>query len=62
MCSLPAPPASIDIQGYAPNAKVEVRESQELTLTCVVAGAKPAAQIQWFRKNVEYRPGKLRAM
>lgn len=56
VCRL-APPASIDILGYTHNAKVEVRENQELTLSCVVAGAKPAAQIQWYRKNVEFKPG-----
>lgn len=25
----------------------------------MVADAKPAAQIQWFRGNMEYKPGKL---
>lgn len=53
-----APPATIEIEGHAHNSKVEVRENQDLTLTCTVADAKPAAQIQWFRSNVEYKPGK----
>lgn len=57
-----APPASLEIQGYTNNAKVEVRESQELTLTCIVSDAKPAAQIQWFRKNVEYKPGNVQVL
>lgn len=55
-----APPSSIEIQGYTNNAKVEVRENQDLTLTCIVANAKPAAQIQWFRNNVEIKSGKIR--
>lgn len=52
-----APPSNIEIQGYAPNSKVEVRESQDLTLTCIVSDAKPAAQIQWFRNNIEIKTG-----
>ncbi|XP_037915549.1 nephrin isoform X1 [Hermetia illucens] len=51
-----SPPSSIEIQGYTHNSKVEVRENQNLTLTCIVSDAKPAAQIQWFRGNVEYKP------
>ena len=52
-----APPSSIEIQGYTHNAKVEVRENQDLTLTCVISNSKPAAQIVWFRGNTEYKPG-----
>lgn len=57
---LAAPPARIEIQGYAHNSKVEVRENQDLTLTCIVADAKPPAQIQWFRNNVELKTGKIK--
>lgn len=53
-----APPASIEIQGYSHNSKVEVRENQDLTLTCIVSNAKPAAEIKWYRGHVEYKPGK----
>ncbi|KAI9583197.1 hypothetical protein GQX74_012414 [Glossina fuscipes] len=53
--SIAAPPSSIEIQGYSNNAKVEVRENQDLTLKCIVANSKPAAQIIWFRNNVEYK-------
>uniref|UniRef100_A0A182I5V9 Uncharacterized protein n=1 Tax=Anopheles arabiensis TaxID=7173 RepID=A0A182I5V9_ANOAR len=49
------PPTSIQIQGYSQHAKVEVREGEELTLTCVVPNARPAAQIVWYRANVEYK-------
>lgn len=55
---LSAPPTSVVIQGYAENPKVEVRQNQDLTLTCVVADAKPAAQIIWLRDKVEFKPGK----
>ncbi|XP_073844761.1 nephrin adhesion molecule sticks and stones isoform X4 [Musca autumnalis] len=51
-----SPPSSIEIHGYENNAKVEVRENQDLTLKCVVSNAKPAAQIVWYRGNVEYKP------
>lgn len=54
-----APPTSIEIQGHAHLSKVEVRENQDLTLTCIVTDAKPAAQIQWFRGSVEYKSGML---
>jgi len=52
-----APPSSIQIEGYAHSSKVEVRENQDLTLKCIVSNAKPAAQIVWYRKNVEYKGG-----
>lgn len=55
--SISAPPTSIEIVGHAPHAKVEVRENQELSLQCVVANAKPAAEIVWYRGNVELQPG-----
>lgn len=55
-----APPSNIEIQGYGPNSKVEVRENQDLTLTCIVSDAKPAAQIQWFRNNIEIKSGNYR--
>ncbi|XP_049289037.1 nephrin-like isoform X2 [Anopheles funestus] len=50
-----APPASVRIQGYSQHAKAEVREGQELSLTCTVPHARPAAQIVWYRANVEYK-------
>lgn len=50
-----SPPSSIEIQGYAHNSKVEVRENKELTLKCIVASAKPASQIVWYRGNIEYK-------
>ncbi|XP_037713469.1 nephrin isoform X1 [Drosophila subpulchrella] len=53
-----SPPASIEIKGYNHNSKVEVRENQDLQLKCIVANAKPAAQIVWYRGNVEYKPEK----
>ncbi|XP_016957416.1 nephrin isoform X2 [Drosophila biarmipes] len=53
-----SPPASIEIKGYSHNSKVEVRENQDLQLKCIVANAKPAAQIVWYRGNVEFKPEK----
>ncbi|XP_055619098.1 nephrin isoform X2 [Toxorhynchites rutilus septentrionalis] len=50
-----SPPSSIEIQGYTHNSKVEVREGQDLTLTCVVANSKPVAQIVWYRGNSEFK-------
>ncbi|XP_035786032.1 nephrin-like isoform X2 [Anopheles albimanus] len=54
------PPTSIEIQGYGQqHAKVDVREGQDLSLTCIVPNAKPAAQIVWYRANVEYKPATI---
>ncbi|XP_046865422.1 nephrin isoform X1 [Drosophila willistoni] len=53
-----SPPSSIEIKGYSHNSKVEVRENQDLQLKCIVANAKPAAQIVWYRGNTEYKPEK----
>ncbi|XP_050093136.1 nephrin-like [Anopheles aquasalis] len=54
------PPTSIEIQGYGQqHAKVDVREGQDLSLTCTVPNAKPAAQIVWYRANVEYKPATI---
>ncbi|XP_065093879.1 nephrin isoform X2 [Ochlerotatus camptorhynchus] len=50
-----SPPSSIEIQGYNHNSKVEVREGQDLTLTCVVANSKPVAQIVWYRGKSEFK-------
>ncbi|XP_053676889.1 nephrin-like [Anopheles nili] len=50
-----APPSSIEIQGYSQHAKAEVREGQDLSLTCTVPNARPAAQVVWYRANVEYK-------
>ncbi|XP_064471878.1 nephrin-like isoform X2 [Ornithodoros turicata] len=50
------PPASLTIKDHPNGSSVEVRQSESVTLTCVVSQAKPAAQLKWFRKNVELRP------
>uniref|UniRef100_A0A1W7RA58 Nephrin n=1 Tax=Hadrurus spadix TaxID=141984 RepID=A0A1W7RA58_9SCOR len=50
------PPKSITIAEHANGTTVDVRESETLTFTCVAGGGKPAAEIKWYRKNVELRP------
>ncbi|XP_017838781.1 nephrin isoform X2 [Drosophila busckii] len=47
--SIVAAPSSIYIDGYSRNAKVEVVEQQNLTLTCITENANPAAEIVWFQ-------------
>lgn len=51
-------PKSISIVGHSNNSNVEIRRGEDLSLRCVVAGGKPAAQIKWFRKSVEFGAGK----
>ncbi|XP_023299078.2 nephrin isoform X1 [Lucilia cuprina] len=50
--SIVAAPSSIAIDGYAPNAKVEVVERQNLTLKCIAENANPAANLIWNSNNV----------
>uniref|UniRef100_A0A182MB08 Ig-like domain-containing protein n=1 Tax=Anopheles culicifacies TaxID=139723 RepID=A0A182MB08_9DIPT len=50
-----APPASVQIQGHSQHVKIEVQEGKELTLTCIVPLARPAAEVVWYRANVEYK-------
>ncbi|XP_067138324.1 nephrin-like isoform X3 [Centruroides vittatus] len=50
------PPKTITVTQHPNGSTVEVRESETLTFTCVVGGGKPAAEIKWYRKNVELRP------
>lgn len=66
MFPFPVPPNSIEIvapslngKGQVKNAShVEIKEGRSVTIECLVIGGKPAAQIKWFRKNNELRPGK----
>ncbi|KAM7345697.1 hibris isoform 4-T4 [Cochliomyia hominivorax] len=50
--SIVAAPSSIAIDGYAPNAKIEVVERQNLTLKCIAENANPAANLVWHSNNV----------
>lgn len=50
------PPASVTITDHPNGSSVEVRQSESIKLTCVVSRAKPAAQLKWYRKNIELRP------
>lgn len=50
------PPSSVSITNHPNGSSVEVRQSDSVKLTCVVSQAKPAAQLKWYRKNVELRP------
>ena len=63
-CPKTVPPSSIEIttpsNGKSKNAShVELQEGSSVTVECLVAGGRPPAQIKWFRKNVELRPGRF---
>ena len=51
------PPSSINITGYYMDSRVEIKEHDELELTCKVSGAKPKPQIIWFKKGIPFIPG-----
>lgn len=57
-----APPSSIDIEASSygaiiakQNNKVDVKENQDLMLSCTIANSKPAAEIKWYRGHVELK-------
>ncbi|XP_076325678.1 nephrin-like [Tachypleus tridentatus] len=50
------PPTSANFSDHINGSTIEVHQFQSLSLTCTVAGGKPAAEIKWFRKDVELRP------
>lgn len=54
-------PTSIEIVGHSNGTNVEIKQEENLRLECVVSGGKPAAQIKWFRKNVELKSGEYHA-
>jgi len=39
------------------DSRVEIKEHDELELTCKVSGAKPKPQIIWFKKGIPFIPG-----
>ena len=51
------PPTSIQILNHLAGAKVEVKENEEVEISCRVANAKPVAKIIWYRNSVVFNPG-----
>ncbi len=47
-------PTSIEIVGYSAGQRVDIKENEELELTCKVANAKPKANIVWYRNNARF--------
>jgi len=52
------PPSSVEIVDHATGARIPSREGEEVVLQCLVRNAKPAAEIVWFKRNVELKNGK----
>lgn len=57
-----APPSSIEIEASSngaiivkQNNKIDVKENQDLMLSCTIANSKPAAEIKWYRGHVELK-------
>lgn len=49
------PPTSVEIKDYAAGARIQTRENEEMVLQCIVRNAKPAAEIVWFKRNMEIK-------
>ncbi|KAL4706188.1 hypothetical protein ACJJTC_015056, partial [Scirpophaga incertulas] len=53
------PPNAVEITNHPHNSKLEVKESEDVSLECLVKNAKPAAKIVWYRGNVELKGEKV---
>ena len=53
----PVPPTSVEIVDHKVGARIQTRENEEIVLQCVVRNAKPAAEIVWFKRNMEIKFG-----
>ncbi|XP_059352881.1 nephrin-like [Daphnia carinata] len=53
------PPSSVEIVDYVAGSRIMSREGEELLLQCLVRNAKPAAEIVWFKRNVEIKSDRI---
>ena len=51
------PPTNIEILNHLSDSRIEVKENEEVEITCKVSNAKPKARINWYRNNVSFNPG-----
>ncbi|XP_065562901.1 nephrin-like isoform X2 [Artemia franciscana] len=51
------PPTSVDLLDVPRNGKVDIKENEELVITCVIRGAKPAAEVVWYKRNKKIEIG-----
>lgn len=51
------PPTKIELSGILSGTRLEVKENEEVELTCVVHDAKPKATIVWYKQNTEFYTG-----
>lgn len=47
-------PTSIEIVGQRAGSRIDIRENEEVEITCKVANAKPKAHIIWYRKDSRF--------
>lgn len=52
----------MEIVDHVAGSKIMSREGEEVILQCLVRNAKPAAEIVWFKRNVEIKSGKYRLL
>lgn len=51
-------PTSIELVDHRVGSVIEVNENEELEVKCKVSNAKPAADIRWFKDDIEIHDGK----
>ena len=53
------PPTSVEMVGHARGSKIQIKENEEVTLTCQVSNSKPKADIFWYRRDIRFIPGTM---
>ena len=51
------PPKQIQIMNHHTGSKIEVKENEEIEISCKVSNARPRAGIVWYRNNISLNPG-----
>ena len=50
------PPRKIQIMNHLAGSRIEIKENEEVAISCKVSDAKPRAGIVWYRNNVALNP------
>lgn len=58
-CIATVPPTRVEIVDYPAGSRIASREGEEVVLQCLARNAKPAADIVWFKRNVEIKLGEF---
>ena len=54
------PPTGVEIVGHAPDAVINVKAGDSLTLECLIRDSKPVSTVTWYRGHEPLRLGKYK--